>query len=48
MSELQRDAGKMQVSNRAYVLLGEARGTSRQGGEVLLHPICRAGIMSSK
>lgn len=46
MSELQRDAGKMQVSNRAYVLLGE--GTSRQGGEVLLHPICRAGIMSSK
>lgn len=37
-------AGKMQVWERANILLVEARGASRQGGKVLLHPIHKAGI----
>jgi len=46
VSWLQVAAGNMQVWERANILLGEARGTSRQG-EVLLCPICRTGILNS-
>lgn len=35
------------VRERANALLGETRGTSGQGGEVPLCPICRAGAVNS-
>lgn len=47
VSWLQVAAEKMQVWERASVLLDETWGTSGQGGELPEHPVCRAGAANS-